>query len=48
MPNPHQVKVNSGDNLLLVGSIKGAFLFRSDGSRENPKYDGPCECGVHP
>ena len=41
MPNPHQVKVNSGDNLLLVGSIKGAFLFRSDGSREKWEEAGP-------
>jgi len=41
MPNPHQVKVNSGDNLLLVGTIKGAFLFRSDGSREKWEEAGP-------
>ena len=41
MPNPNQVKVNSGDNLLLVGTIKGAFLFRSDGLREKWEEAGP-------
>src|SRR2546426_461114 len=41
MPNPNQVNVNSGDNLLLVGTMKGAFLFRSDGRREQWDEAGP-------
>ena len=27
MPAPNQIEVNRGDNLLLVGTTKGAFLF---------------------
>jgi hypothetical protein len=27
MPAPNQIEVNKGDNLLLVGTEKGAFLF---------------------
>jgi len=34
MPTTNQINVSSGDNLLLVGTIKGAFLFRSGGARE--------------
>jgi len=41
MPNISQVKINSGDTLLLVGTIKGAFLFRSDGARDKWDIAGP-------
>jgi photosystem II stability/assembly factor-like uncharacterized protein len=41
MPNPNQINVNSGDNLVLVGTMKGAFLFRSDNARENWEEAGP-------
>jgi photosystem II stability/assembly factor-like uncharacterized protein len=41
MPNPNQINVNSGDNLVLVGTVKGAFLFRSDGTREKWEQAGP-------
>ena len=41
MPHPTQINVNPGDNLLLVGTMKGAFLFRSDASRENWEEAGP-------
>jgi photosystem II stability/assembly factor-like uncharacterized protein len=41
MPNPTQIDVKSGDNLLMVGTTKGAFLFRSDASRENWEEAGP-------
>jgi len=41
MPNPNQINVNSGDNLLLVGTMKGAFLFRSDSSRDKWEEAGP-------
>src|SRR5712691_3002858 len=41
MPNISQVKINSGDTLLLVGTIKGAFVFRSDGARDKWDIAGP-------
>jgi photosystem II stability/assembly factor-like uncharacterized protein len=41
MPNPTQVEVNSGDNLLLVGTMKGGFVFRSDASRQDWEEAGP-------
>src|SRR2546422_11282085 len=41
MPSTNQINVNSGDNLLLVGTIKGAFLFRSGGAREKWEKAGP-------
>jgi photosystem II stability/assembly factor-like uncharacterized protein len=41
MPNPNQINVNSGDNLLLVGTMKGAFLFRSDADRQKWEEAGP-------
>ncbi len=41
MPTTNQINVSSGDNLLLVGTIKGAFLFRSDGAREKWEKAGP-------
>jgi photosystem II stability/assembly factor-like uncharacterized protein len=41
MPKVNQVSVNSGDHLLLVGTIKGAFVFRSDAGREQWSEAGP-------
>src|SRR5260370_16759134 len=41
MPTPNQINVNSGDTLLLVGTTKGAFLFRSDANREKWDEAGP-------
>jgi photosystem II stability/assembly factor-like uncharacterized protein len=41
MPNPTQIDVKSGDNLLLVGTMKGAFVFRSDANRANWDEAGP-------
>ena len=41
MPTTNQINVNSGDNLLLVGTMKGAFLFRSDTAREKWEKAGP-------
>jgi photosystem II stability/assembly factor-like uncharacterized protein len=41
MPTPSQIDVKSGDNLLLVGTMKGAFVFRSDGNRTNWEEAGP-------
>jgi photosystem II stability/assembly factor-like uncharacterized protein len=41
MPTPTQIDVNAGDNLLLVGTTKGAFLFRSDTQRANWSEAGP-------
>ena len=41
MPTTNQINVNSGDNLLLVGTMKGAFLFRSDSARERWEKAGP-------
>ena len=41
MPSPNQIKVQAGDNLLLVGTMKGAFLFRGDASRDRWEEAGP-------
>lgn len=41
MPNVNQINVNSGDHLLLVGTIKGAFLFRADAGRKQWQEAGP-------
>jgi len=41
MPKPNQIDVKSGDNLLLVGTMKGGFLFRSDASRTSWEEAGP-------
>ena len=41
MPSPNQIKVQAGDNLLLVGTMKGAFLFRGDTKRERWEEAGP-------
>ena len=41
MPKPNQIDVKSGDNLLLVGTMKGGFLFRSDANRGSWEEAGP-------
>jgi photosystem II stability/assembly factor-like uncharacterized protein len=41
MPKPNQVDVKSGDNLLLVGTMKGAFAFRSGAKRDSWEEAGP-------
>jgi len=41
MPKPNQIDVQSGDNLLLVGTMKGAFVFRADAGRTNWSEAGP-------
>jgi photosystem II stability/assembly factor-like uncharacterized protein len=41
MPTPTQIDVKSGDNLLLVGTTKGAFLFRSNAERSEWEEAGP-------
>ena len=41
MPKPNQVDVKSGDNLLLVGTMKGAFVFRSGAKRDSWEEAGP-------
>ena len=33
MAIPRQIKVKDGDVLVLVGTMKGAFLLRSNGAR---------------
>ncbi len=41
MPNPNHVQASSGDVLLLAGTMKGAFVLRSDKSRQNWDVGGP-------
>jgi hypothetical protein len=41
MPIPIHIKPNSGDVLLLVGTMKGAFLIRSDSARKEWEVGGP-------
>jgi len=41
MPKPNQVDVKAGDNLLLVGTMKGAFVFRSGAERDSWEEAGP-------
>lgn len=41
MPSPNQIEVQSGDHLLLVGTMKGAFLFRGDAKRTRWEEAGP-------
>lgn len=41
MPAPHQVEVNRGDNLLMIGTVKGAFLFRANAGRSEWEEAGP-------
>ncbi len=41
MPEPQHVETSAGDVLLLVGTMKGAFVLRSGGARENWDIGGP-------
>jgi hypothetical protein len=41
MPSIRHVTPGNGDILLLVGTMKGAFLFRADASRETWEMGGP-------
>jgi len=41
MPKPNQIDVLSGDNLLLVGTMKGAFVFRAEAERTGWSEAGP-------
>lgn len=41
MPAPANVQVNSGDALLLVGTMKGAFILRADAQRQDWQIGGP-------
>ena len=41
MPSPQHVDPQDGDVLLLVGTMKGAFLLRSDARRERWEMGGP-------
>lgn len=41
MPNPNHVKASSGDVLLLAGTMKGAFVLRSDKERQQWDVGGP-------
>jgi len=41
MPSPQHVDVNAGDALVLAGTMKGAFILRSDASRARWDVAGP-------
>jgi hypothetical protein len=41
MPTPQHVSANSGDVLLLAGTMKGAFVLRSDKQRKEWEVGGP-------
>lgn len=41
MPKPNHVQPNAGDALLLVGTMKGAFVMRADASRDKWEVGGP-------
>ena len=41
MPKPNHVQPNAGDALLLVGTMKGAFVMRADASRNTWEVGGP-------
>jgi photosystem II stability/assembly factor-like uncharacterized protein len=41
MPSTNNVDVKPGDNLVMVGTVKGAFLFRSDSARDKWDEAGP-------
>lgn len=41
MPNPNHVSAKPGDVLLLAGTMKGAFILRSDKQRQVWEVGGP-------
>lgn len=45
MPNVEHVAVKKGDVVLMVGTMKGAFLLRSDAKRKRWSVGGPLSAG---
>src|SRR5512147_1307899 len=45
MPKVQHVSAEKGDVLLMVGTMKGAFLFRSDAKRKRWEAGGPYSAG---
>jgi photosystem II stability/assembly factor-like uncharacterized protein len=41
MPAPKNLEINSGDPLLLIGTMKGGFVLRADAQRQNWQLGGP-------
>ncbi|HVQ40240.1 MAG TPA: hypothetical protein VMS31_22050 [Pyrinomonadaceae bacterium] len=41
MPEPKNLEINSGEVLLLAGTMKGAFVLRSDKARKDWQVGGP-------
>lgn len=41
MPAPKNIEINSGDPLLLIGTMKGGFVLRADAQRQNWQLGGP-------
>jgi BNR/Asp-box repeat len=41
MPAPNNLDIHSGDQLVLVGTMKGAFVLRSNGARKDWEVGGP-------
>ena len=41
MPETKHIDPRSGDVLILVGTMKGAFIFRADAKREQWEMGGP-------
>ena len=41
MPTPTHVNANAGDVMILAGTMKGAFVLRSDSSRQDWEVGGP-------
>jgi hypothetical protein len=41
MSGRESISANKGDTLLMVGTMKGAFLFHSDASRQSWQWSGP-------
>ena len=45
MPSVQHISAKSGDVLLLVGTMKGAFVLRSDKARKKWSVGGPYSVG---
>ena len=45
MPSVKHLSVKKGDVVLLIGTVKGLFLLRSDGKRKNWSLGGPYSAG---
>ena len=46
MPTANEVAIRDGDTVVLVGTMKGAFLFRSDAERKRWEVAGPWFHGI--